>query len=145
MDSMPDDHTQPQCPSAQPDWKGSVVFGIVEGSPQDPRVTYLPRTLPITPELLKLTEPVLPTEVLRFAAPCVRQACQHFNNGACRLVTKTVQNLRVVSDDLPACQIRESCRWHQQEGRSACMRCPQVVTDRLTADPALRQTADPAK
>jgi len=31
-------------------------------------------------------------------------------------------------DGLPACLIRATCRWYQQEGKAACHRCPQVVT-----------------
>ena len=39
-----------------------------------------------------------------------------------------VDLLPAVTEALPACRIRPECRWYRQEGRPACMRCPQVVT-----------------
>ena len=30
---------------------------------------------------------------------------------------------------LPRCAIRPTCRWFRQEGREACLRCPQVATE----------------
>jgi hypothetical protein len=53
----------------------------------------------------------------------------HFDRDNCRLAQKIVEKLDAVSDMLPACQIRQNCRWWQQEGKAACQRCPQVVTD----------------
>lgn len=131
------------CPSAQPEWKGSVVLGVVQGTPEQPRLVQLGRTLPVTDELLKMAEPVTPTEVFRFAAPCVKGACQHFRSGTCRLAVKIVRHLEPVTDELPACEIRDRCRWFAQEGAEACFRCPAVVTDQLTADPVLRFVTDP--
>src|SRR5262252_1330711 len=72
--------------------------------------------------------PVHPTEVLRLAAPCAGSACQHFDGANCQLATRTVQLLPILVTGLPACVIRATCRWWLQEGREACLRCPQVVT-----------------
>jgi hypothetical protein len=132
------------CPSAQPDWKGSFAFGVVEGTPREPRVTYLDRRLPITQELIQLTQPVRPTEVLRFAAPCARGACQHWGGGACRLAQKVVARLDAVTDEVPACAVRDVCRWFGQEGAAACFRCPRIVTNEYSADPVMREVTDPA-
>jgi hypothetical protein len=33
-----------------------------------------------------------------------------------------------VTDALPSCQIRPTCRWYAEIGRPACLRCPQVMT-----------------
>ncbi|WP_256973461.1 hypothetical protein [Nostoc sp. T09] len=33
---------------------------------------------------------------------------------------------RIVEDLPGVVQIRSSCRWWQQEGKAACMRCPQI-------------------
>lgn len=52
-----------------------------------------------------------------------------FDGKNCNLATRIVQILPAVVDALPACLIRPTCRWYQQEGRAACMRCPQVVTE----------------
>jgi hypothetical protein len=104
--------SRPLCPSAQPDMPGSMVFAVVGGTPSEPR----------------LVGPLVPTEVFRFAAPCMCSGCDHFENTRCRLVERAARLLPVVAADLPACTIRPDCRWWRQEGRAACLRCPQVVT-----------------
>jgi hypothetical protein len=53
----------------------------------------------------------------------------HFDGHDCRLATRLVQLLPAVVDRLPPCHVRPDCRWWQQEGKAACLRCPQVVTD----------------
>ena len=116
------------CPSAQPDMPGSRVLGVVGGTPDAPEVAYLNELLPVSDEVLALAGQVKPTQVLRFAAPCQEKKCCHFDGKDCRLVTRIVQILPAVTDGLPACLIRASCRWYQQEGKAACVRCPQVVT-----------------
>jgi hypothetical protein len=117
------------CPSAQPDWDQAVLLGIVGGTANEPRVSYLDETQPVTDELLALTGDVLPTEVLRIAAPCIGGACQHFNGSNCTLVARTVIHLDAITEKLPPCAIRPSCRWWHEEGKAACQRCPQIVTD----------------
>jgi hypothetical protein len=116
------------CPSAQPDMQDSVLFGVVSGEVDKPRVAYLNTPQPVTEDLLELAKPVLPTEVFRFAAPCVKGACHHFDGEKCQLVVRTVQILFEAVDILPPCSIRSTCRWWAQEGKDACLRCPMVVT-----------------
>ena len=96
--------------------------------------------------MLGLAKPVAPTEVFRFAAPCAGSGCVHFAAGEskCRLIEKVVRFMPVVGERLPACAIRPSCRWWQQEGRAACLRCPQVVTRNFKPTEAVRQAADPS-
>ena len=48
-----------------------------------------------------------------------------------------------VSKALPACQLRPDCRWWQQEGKSACFRCPAIMTDCYAPSEAQRLAADP--
>ena len=110
------------CPSAPPDWKDAVAIGIVGGSAQAPRMTSLAAALPVTEALLKLAEPVAPTEVFRFAAPCANGGCRHFGDGACQLAVKAVKMLEPSTERLPYCTIRANCRWFTQEGRAACLR-----------------------
>ena len=55
-----------------------------------------------------------------------------------------VENLPDVVEQLPPCSIRSNCRWWQQEGRAACIRCPQVITDNYSPSEVMRQTAKPA-
>lgn len=116
------------CPSAQPEMEDSRVLGVVGGTPEAPEVAYLNDFLPVTEEVLAMAGTVKPTQILRFAAPCQEKKCCHFDGKNCQLVTRIVQILPAVTDGLPACLIRASCRWFQQEGRDACYRCPQVVT-----------------
>ena len=56
---------------------------------------------------------------------------------------RIVQLLPPVVDGLPACHLRPDCRWWQQEGKEACLRCPQVVTDVRNPSELYRQAADP--
>ncbi|HLI62165.1 MAG TPA: hypothetical protein VKV05_02115 [Terriglobales bacterium] len=130
------------CPSAQPEMPGSRVLGVVGGTPGATEVAYLNEHLPVTEDLLRLAGPVPPTQVFRFAAQCDERACAHFDGTNCKLATRIVNILPAVVDALPPCLIRATCRWYQQEGRAACMRCPQIVT--LTYEPseAMRLAAE---
>jgi hypothetical protein len=136
--------TEPLCPSAQPTMTESVVFGIVAGTVEQPQLTHLVKPQPVTEELLALAHPVNPTEIFRFAAPCAKSACQHFDGSQCRLATRIVEGLPAVVEQLPPCPIRASCRWWQQEGKAACMRCPQIATETFSPSKQLLQASDPA-
>jgi hypothetical protein len=108
---------------------GSVVLGVVGGDADHPRLGYVKGTPPVTPALLELAEPVAPTEVFRFAAPCAEGGCQHFDGARCGLVRQIVTLLPPVIDRLPPCSLRPDCRWWREQGRQACRRCPAVVTE----------------
>lgn len=43
-------------------------------------------------------------------------------------MAKTVQLASVVAEKLKPCAIRSECRWWRQEGKAACVRCPQVAS-----------------
>jgi hypothetical protein len=132
------------CPSAQPEQDGAVAFGVVGGTPEEPLVRPLERPLPVTTDLLQLARPVRPTEVFRFAAPCMGKGCAHFVDSHCKFATKVVRMLPDVVDSLPECDIRSQCRWFDQEGRAACLRCPQVVTDDVIRLQELALAVDPS-
>ena len=125
-------HTKIDCPSAQTRAKGSRIYGVMTGPSNDRRVGYLTETLEPTPELLALAGEAKPTELFRIAAPCANGGCRHFNGG-CTLVQRIVAALPIVVSALPACQIRGTCRWYLQEGDAACLRCPQIMTDKANA------------
>jgi hypothetical protein len=133
----------PLCPSAQPGMPGAVVFGIAAGTVEVPRVAYLAESLPVTPEVLALAGPLEPAEIFRFAAPCAGLGCRHFDGSSCGLVTKIVLHVPPVVAGVPPCDLRPSCRWWQQEGKAACLRCPQIVTIALEPSAPLRHAADP--
>jgi hypothetical protein len=119
----------PLCPSARPEMKDSLVFGVVVGTAENPSLAYLDELLPVTDELLALSQPLTPTEIFRVAASCIENACKHFDGSKCRLAKRIVEVLPTSVEILPPCRIRSKCRWWQQEGKAACMRCSQIVTD----------------
>lgn len=131
------------CPSARPEGKNSKVFGVVNGTIKNPHVAYLKQALPVTEELMAKASPVTPAEVFRTAAPCAESKCQHFDGSDCRLAMRIVENLPTVADELSPCSIRQDCRWWQQEGKAACMRCPQVITDNYNPSELFSQVAQP--
>ena len=133
----------PLCPSAQPHMEGSTVLGVVGGTPDGPRLAYLAEPRPARDVVPALALTVLPTSVMRFGAPCAGHGCQHFDGVDCRLATRIVQMLPPVVDGLPACHLRPECRWWQQEGKAACLRCPQVVTDASNPSESYLRVADP--
>lgn len=133
----------PFCPSAQPDMGDSVVFGLVEGTPTDPRVAYLDRPVRLTPQILATAAPVEPTEVFRIGAPCAAGCCQHFVDNRCTLAGRIVGLLPAVVTSAPPCALRPRCRWWQQEGVRACVRCPQIATRMPGVGAALVEAATP--
>ncbi len=134
---------QTLCPSAQPNIPGSVAFGVIGGTAEEPRVRWIEKLVPVTDDLIALTGPVPPTRVLRIAAPCQEGACCHFDGTDCRLAAKLVQLIPAVTESLPPCRIRPDCRWFQQEGRAACERCPQIVTYAVNPSESLSRAATP--
>jgi hypothetical protein len=136
-------HRAVLCPSAQPQIPGSVAFGVIGGTLKSPRVAWIEKPVPVTPELLSMTAPVPPTQVLRIAAPCQEKACCHFDGIDCKLAARLVQLIPGVAESLPPCRIRPSCRWFLQEGRSACKVCPQVVTYCVEPSPEMERAASP--
>ena len=130
------------CPSAQATADGARVFGVLTGTPDAHRVGYLTETVPVSEKLLALAGAAKPTQLFRIAAPCANGGCKHFKSNACSLAERIVAGVPVVVNALPACQIRSSCRWFRQEGKEACFRCPQVMTDKSDASDYERQIAD---
>jgi hypothetical protein len=119
------------CPSVTSIGPDAQVFGVLTGSATEGlQVGYLTEPLPATSELLAAAAPAKPTEVFRAAAPCVERGCQHFDGAKCQLATRISTMLDPVVSALPRCAIRPVCRWFRQEGREACLRCPQVITER---------------
>lgn len=131
------------CPSSRPELPGSVVFGVISGTVDQPRVAYLKNPQPVTEELIALAEPVTPAEVFRTASACATHQCQHFDGSNCRLAQRVVQQLPIAETQLPPCAIRKDCRWFQQEGKAACMRCPQIITDNYNASELVREVSIP--
>lgn len=129
------------CPSAQPDMEDGLVLGVIEGQ----RLAWLEKPQPVTSQLLALTREVDPRNIFRFAAPCEERRCVHFDGQDCRLATRIVRILPRAVEVLPPCSIRPDCRWYQQEGKAACLRCPEVITHIENASAEMIRVATPAQ
>jgi hypothetical protein len=131
------------CPSAQPSMEAPRLLGVVEPTAEGPRVAYLNEEVAVTGDLLAAAAPARPAEVFRFSATCEASRCTHFDGTRCKLAARIVDRLPPVVDALPICLIRPTCRWFAQEGREACLRCPQVVTECAEASPDYVEAARP--
>ncbi len=129
------------CPSAQPEMADAHVLGVVEPTPAGPRIAYLNERIPAAAEILAHAAPMPAGSIFRLAATCESARCTHFDGTHCRLASRIVGSLAEVTERLPPCTIRPSCRWYQQEGRPACLRCPQIVTLEDAADAAMIEVA----
>lgn len=129
------------CPSAQPGMGDVQVLGVVMRDAEEPRLAYLDQPVAATPEMLAMAEPVAVSQVLRLSARCEEHKCTHFDGTRCQLAVRIASMLPEVVDTLPARNIRRECRWFRQEGRAACLRCPQVVTGMYDPDERLKQVA----
>lgn len=117
-----------ECPSAQPDMDGARAIGVIGGTVEQPRIHYLKKSAIVTETLASKLGNIDPTKIFRYAATCEESRCQHFSQGHCSLARRVAQQLPAVVDTPPTCQIRNTCRWHAEQGVQACMRCPQVIT-----------------
>lgn len=133
----------PSCPSAQPEMEGAVVVGVVEDTADGARVAYVAGDAPVTPDLMNRAGPLPPSRVFRIGAKCQSEKCSHFDGRDCRLAARIATMLDPVVDALPPCALRRTCRWHSQEGKAACLRCPQVVTGFDPRDARTAAIADP--
>jgi hypothetical protein len=119
------------CPSATTIDLKAQIFGVLTTTNgPDLRVGYLKKAVPATPELLAASAPAKPAEVFRAATPCSEGSCAHFDGTNCQLATRVAAMLQPVVGALPICAIRRECRWFRQAGGAACVRCPQVATER---------------
>lgn len=119
------------------------VFGVVGGTPEAPRVAYLKADAAVTPDLIDRIGDLQPTQVFRYAARCEESRCVHHEGARCALGARVAAMLAPVTDSLPSCQIRASCRWYAEVGAEACRRCPQVVTSIPESQVRLRDVAAP--
>lgn len=129
------------CPSAQPGMTDVVVLGVISREADAPRLAYVDERVAATPAVLEAAAPAEVSQVFRLAGRCEEKKCSHFDGARCQLAVRIAKLLPEVVDALPACAIRPECRWFRQEGRAACMRCPQIMTGNDVADQRLREVA----
>jgi hypothetical protein len=130
-----------KCPSAQPGMGGVQILGVISRDAAEPRLAYLDEAVPAAPGTLEIAAPLDVSQVFRLSARCEASKCTHFDGRDCQLAVRIANMLPEVVDHLPACNIRPDCRWFRQEGRAACVRCPQIVTGTDDADERLRKVA----
>ena len=117
------------CPSAQPFMDNAQLLGIFETNQKGVRqLSYINEKCAVAENTLLKYELTDLTSNLRFSAGCEESQCKHFDGEKCKLAQRIVQKMSPVSESLPPCIIRKSCRWFHQEGKAACFRCPQVQT-----------------
>jgi len=130
-----------KCPSAQPGMGDVQILGVISRDAEEPRLAYLDEAIPATPGTLELAAPLDASQVFRLSARCEEKKCTHFDGIDCQLAVRIAKMLPEVVEHLPACNIRPDCRWFRQEGRAACLRCPQIVTGTHEADELLQEVA----
>jgi hypothetical protein len=129
------------CPSAQPGMADVQVLGVISRDGATPRLAYVDERIAATPDLLEAAAPAQVSQVFRLAARCEEKKCTHFDGTKCQLAVRIAKLLPESIDALPACSIRPECRWFRQEGRAACLRCPQIMTGNDVADERLKEVA----
>jgi hypothetical protein len=130
-----------KCPSAQPGLGDVQILGVISRDGDEPRLAYLDEALPASPPVLELAAPLDVSQVFRLSARCEEKKCTHFDGVDCQLAVRIARMLPEVVEQLPPCNIRPDCRWFRQEGRAACVRCPQIMTGNHEADEVLREVA----
>ena len=129
------------CPSAQPGMGDVQLLGVIIRETEEPRLAYVDEPVAATADMLAMAAPAAVSQVFRLSARCEESKCTHFDGTRCQLAVRIATMLPEVVDSLPACNIRPECRWFRQEGRAACLRCPQIVTGTYDADERLQQVA----
>lgn len=103
---------------------GARLLGVVD---DDGRVRFLgaPADVP-EPLATQLRDDDRASQRLRFTAPCAQAGCSRWQDGGCAIARAIVSP---APEAAPACSLRPTCRWYQQEGAAACGACAWVRTD----------------
>lgn len=133
------------CPSARSDMPASRVLGVFREVDGQVFLHHLADPIAVTPDVLALAGDAPLAEVFRFTAPCATAECSHFDGHDCRLAAKLVETVPLRAATLPPCRIRRDCRWYQQEGMSACLVCPLLLSETASPSPELAYAADPGR
>jgi len=100
------------------------------------RIAYAADRVEVNNEFVRIAHEGRPPEQrFRFSTPCMQHTCAQWNGVECGLIDRLLAEfesqfgLPVAADPLPACPIREECRWFRQRSGLACTVCTYVVTD----------------
>jgi hypothetical protein len=122
------------CPSSACG-EGAVVLGVMTGGG---RLAYLHPPVPVDAEFAAREAATgNPERRYRFAGPCVEGDCPQWTGTRCAIADMVAGpaarpvdlGLPAPARRLPACSIRQSCRWFFQRGPAACAVCPLIVAD----------------
>ena len=135
----------PLCPSAQPQMEGSTIIGVVGGTPESP-ATRLSRGASSghgtgsCPLLAGPTDCGFPSWIRPLsrgmAASILTVLIADSPGGSSSCYPRSWMVC-------PRVIFGRMARWWRQEGKVACLRCPQVVTDASYPSELYRQVADP--
>jgi hypothetical protein len=118
---------QKTCPSSLGQ-VGSNLLGVVNPSGT---VGFFEEAIEVTPEFLaEAGDEETIEKRFRFSNKCVQSGCKQWTGKECGVI-KAVLALDNIpqKNDLPACNIRSTCRWYAQEGKTACNACRYVITN----------------
>jgi hypothetical protein len=122
---------------------GSQLLGVRQ---DDGTVAILPTPLPIDDDFISKVrqDEMAPEQRFRFTNKCVASGCNQWTGKGCGVVERIVQHLDDLPSiiNLPACGIRDKCRWYRQRKADACKACPFIITE-ITVEQILElQTTD---
>ena len=122
------------CPSARCH-EGAVLLGIVL---PDGRVAFAEGRTTVDREFVSVATGDgrrAPERRFRFSSPCAQGGCRQGTGSSCGVITGAMDEARAAGHQpsadqaLPACGIRDDCRWFLQAGADACAVCELIVTE----------------
>lgn len=124
---------------------GARPFGLVSGSVEEVRIAFFKKDALAHFDWRERFGSPEATQLFRFAAQCERSGCGHYDaaDDQCSLGRRVATGLAPVTEALPPCLIRPSCRWHAEQGPAVCLRCPQVTTMIPPGDGPMQTIAAP--
>ncbi len=119
------------CPSARCE-TGATLLGIVG---QQGTIAFIPIKLVVDKAFVSAATAYArpPEQRFRFANRCMKGGCRHWHGARCHVADMVIEHVKGGGEPLPACSIRESCRWFAQRGALACSVCADVITDMSAA------------
>jgi hypothetical protein len=111
------------CPSSSAEGNTKILGIKLHG-----KVSLLPQPIPVSKEfLLKANEDNNIHADFRFTGKCIEKSCKQWAGNKCGLLNNLLHTMEKNATAIPDCPIRNTCRWHQQEGFAACKICTLVT------------------
>ena len=120
------------CPSA-PATPGAGLLGILG---PDGQIHNLRTALTVDESFLATARNAGPVEArMRFSGTCQTTGCAQWTGARCGVIDRVMAQIGPLPPKaaLQPCTIRQTCRWFDQTGPSACTGCALVVTDTRAA------------